>query len=113
VSQVLFALDLTIASSAVSGAPPVRNSHHRVPPPLSQRGTDTWSPDRTPTQAQDRVIVDRCALPAVQRRRDHLGGREGVRRASAEPVDRVRGPVRVRGRADRPGRLAATPPRRL
>ena len=34
-------------------------------------------------------------------------------RACAEPVDRIRGPVRLRGRADRPGRLAAAPPRRL
>ena len=49
------------------------------------------------------------ALPAVQRRRDHLGGREAVRRPSARPVDRIRGAVRIRGRADWPGRLAAEP----
>ena len=34
-------------------------------------------------------------------------------RACAEPVDRIRVPVRLRGRADRPGRLAAAPPRRV
>ena len=53
------------------------------------------------------------ALPAVQRRRGHLGSREAVRRAAAEPVGRIRRAVRLRGRADRPGRLAAAPPRRL
>src|ERR1700733_672983 len=63
----------------------------------------------------------RCGLPsaenqgvrtltAVQRRRDHRGGREAVRRPSARPLDRIRGAVRIRGRADRPGRLAAAPP---
>src|SRR5260370_19181352 len=41
------------------------------------------------------------------------GGREAVRRASARPVDRIRGPVRLRGRADRRSRLAPAPPRRL
>ena len=53
------------------------------------------------------------ALPAVQRRRGHLGGREAVRRGTAESVGRIRGAVRLRGRADRLGRLAAAPPRRL
>ena len=53
------------------------------------------------------------ALPAVQRRRNHLGGRKAIRRPPAEPVDRLRGAVRLRGRTDRRGRLAATPPRRL
>ena len=41
------------------------------------------------------------ALPAVQRRRGHLGSREAVRRASAGPMGRIRGAVRLRGRADR------------
>src|SRR5260370_35151361 len=41
------------------------------------------------------------------------GGREAVRRASARPVDRIRGPVRLRGRADRRSRLAPAQPRRL
>jgi hypothetical protein len=53
------------------------------------------------------------ALPAVQRRRDHLGGREAVRRLRARPANRIRGAVRIRGRADWPGCLAAAPPRRL
>src|ERR1700735_1158289 len=42
-----------------------------------------------------------------------MGGREAVRRSSAGPVERFRGPVLLRGRADRPGCLAAAPPRRL
>src|SRR5450755_2423070 len=42
-----------------------------------------------------------------------MGGREAVRRPSARPVDRIRGPVRLRDRADRPGRLAAAAPRRV
>ena len=52
------------------------------------------------------------ALPAVQRRRGPVG-QPADHHARAEPVDRIRGPVRLRGRADRPGRLAAAPPRRL
>ena len=52
------------------------------------------------------------ALPAVQRRRGAVG-RPADHHACAKPVDRIRGAVRIRGRPDRPGRLAAPAPRRL
>ena len=47
----------------------------------------------------------------VQRRRVCVGPAAG--RASAEPVGRVRRALRLRGGADRPGRLAAAAPRRV
>jgi len=40
-------------------------------------------------------------------------GRPADHRACAGPVGRIRVPVRLRDRADRPGRLVAAPPRRL
>ncbi len=58
------------------------------------------------------VVVALRAVPALQRRRGPVRGRERPG-SPADVLDRLRPPVRLRGRADRPRRLAAAARRRL
>lgn len=102
-SRVLLAGDSTPAALT----PPIR----RLLADRELPRSSSWSRSSRPTSRPASKGSRRGCPPAPAAT---SGGRETIRRPPARPLDRVRGPVRLRGRADRPGRLlAAAPPRRL